>query len=156
MRSQRGMTLVEVLIVLAIIGILANVAYPQLDSALWKSRAAVVIADYRLFEGAVVDYMSVHGVYPPNASVANPDGEFAAYMPPGFRWIKPRPWVYAYVWENWENKGHGRRLNIGYGFSLKQPDEKLVWAIEQLYDGRFEPTVYQKYTFVMQDHPNPQ
>jgi prepilin-type N-terminal cleavage/methylation domain-containing protein len=58
------MTLVEVLIVLAIIGILANVAYPQLDSALWKSRAAVVIADYRLFEGAVVDYMSVHGVYP--------------------------------------------------------------------------------------------
>jgi prepilin-type N-terminal cleavage/methylation domain-containing protein len=71
MRSQRGMTLVEVLIVLAIIGILANVAYPQLDSALWKSRAAVVISDYRLFEAAVVDYMSVHGVYPPNASVAN-------------------------------------------------------------------------------------
>jgi prepilin-type N-terminal cleavage/methylation domain-containing protein len=153
MNPERGMTLIEVLIVLAIIGILANLAVPAMESAMWKGRASVVVTDFKRFEAAAVDYMSDHDTYPPNGTVARPDSEFAAYMPGTFQWIKPHPWVRAYVWENWENAGHGRRLNIGYGFSVKEPEEKLVWAIQQIYDGRFEQTVYKKYTFVMGPHP---
>ena len=55
--------------------------------------------------------------------------------------------VGAYVWENWEAKAHGRTTEIKYGFSLKKPDPGLVEAIRTIYDGPFEQTVFDKYTF---------
>lgn len=153
MTGQRGMTLVELLIVVAIVGILANLALPALEHALWRARAAAVIADFHRFEEAVVEYMSDHAEYPRNGSVARPDSEFVPYLPAGFTWGRPHPWVPAYVWENWEKTGHGRRLDIGYGFSVKHPPDQLVRAIQQTYNGRFEATVYNKWTFVMAPHP---
>ena len=154
MTAQKGITVIELLIVVAIIGILANLALPVVHDALWNSRAAVVITDFKRFESAVVNYMTDHEGYPRNSSVGRPDTEFAPYMPASFRWIDPHPWLRAYVWENWENKAHGRRLDIAYGFSLKEADDELLQAIQRVYDGRFEKTVYDKWTFVMESHPD--
>ena len=125
MDSQRGFTLVEVLIVVAIIGILANIAIPQVQEALWRARASSIVSDFVLVRKAALEFYRDNHRMPVNGTVSRP----------------------AYVWENWGDKKHGRTTAIRYGFSLKRPDPELVKSIRKVYDGPFEKTVYQKYTF---------
>lgn len=144
-----GFTLVEVLLVVAIIGILANIAVPAVQKALWRARAISVIRDFHIFEKAFYEYERDHQKLPPNGTAKIRPHELDPYLGPNYNWLNPHPWIRYYVWENWTDKAHGQRLNIQYGFSLKQPDERIVRAIREVYDGRFEATVFSKYTFVI-------
>lgn len=144
-----GFSLVEVVVVLAILGILANLAIPVIEGQLWRARAADVIGDFHQFEKAFHEYERDHAEMPTNGTATRFPSEFAPYLDGTFRWQWPQPTLRAYVWENWERKAHGRATGVRYGFSLKQPRPELVAAIQKLYDGRFEPTVYQKWTFII-------
>ncbi len=147
MSTQRGFTLVEVLLVVAIIGILANIAIPQVQEALWRARAASIVSDFTLVRKAALEFYRDNNRMPGNGTVARPAHELDPYLEGKVRWIAPNRWVGAYVWENWETKAHGRKTGVKYGFSLKKPNPELVVAIRRIYDGPFENTVYQKYTF---------
>jgi len=146
-QSQRGFTLVEVLIVVAIIGILSNIAIPQVQEALWRARAASIVSDYMLVRKAALEFYRDNNRMPKNGTVNKPAVELDPYLKGKVDWIHPNPWVGAYVWENWENARHAQKTGIKYGFSLKKPNDGLVTAIREIYDGPFEQTVYQKYTF---------
>jgi prepilin-type N-terminal cleavage/methylation domain-containing protein len=148
-RPQGGFTLVEVLVVVGIIGILANLSIPLIEGQLWRARAADIIGDLHQFEKAYVEYERDHGEMPANGTAAKAARDFNSYLDSGFHWVWPHANVPAYVWENWEDKAHGQRLNIRYGFSLKEPPDELVAAIQKIYDGPFEKTVYNKWTFVL-------
>lgn len=148
-RPQSGFTLVEILIVVGIIAILANLAVPLIEGQMWRARATDVIGDFHQFEKAYIEYERDHGEMPVNGTAAKAARDFNSYLDSGFRWVWPQPNVPAYVWENWEDKAHGHRLNIRYGFSLKEPPDELVAAIQKIYDGPFEKTVYNKWTFVL-------
>lgn len=147
MKYQRGFTLVEVLIVVAIIGILANIAISQVQEALWRARAASIVSDFVLVRKAALEFYRDNNRMPKNGTVAKPATELDPYLEGKVKWIAPNRWVGAYVWENWEGKKHAERTGILYGFSLKQPNPGLVEAIARIYDGPFYETVYQKYTF---------
>lgn len=147
--SQSGFTVIEVLVVVAIIGIMANIAIPSLQRAMWRGRAAAVIGDLHAFQRAVCEYERDFHKLPPNGTRNRPIPDFDSYLPPTFRWQKPHPWVPYYIWENWTTKKHGKRLNIQYGLSIKFADDRLIVAIQEIYDGRFEETVYRKHTFVL-------
>ncbi len=104
-QKQKGFTLVELLIVIAIIGLLATLAIVSLTSAQQKARDTKRVADIKAIQTALELEWNDNPGYPNSTSATNPVSDWAtlgtalsAYvsglpMPPG----NPSGDVYTYV-----------------------------------------------------------
>lgn len=63
-RTERGFTLLELMIVLAIMGILITIAQPNLKSSLIRAREAVLREDLYQIRDAIDQYYADYGKYP--------------------------------------------------------------------------------------------
>ena len=63
-KNQKGFTLVELVVVIAILGILAGIAIQRFMSATETARGAKTVADLRTLESAAVMYYAKTGVVP--------------------------------------------------------------------------------------------
>ena len=72
-RGQRGFTIIEVLIVVAIVGMLTAIAIPVYARAIEKSRRAALGADMAVLHKAFLRYYADHGAFP---SDGGGDGAF--------------------------------------------------------------------------------
>lgn len=67
-QQQGGFTLIELMIVVAIIGILAAVALPQYQDYIAKSQAAEAVALAGSAKTAIAEYHQINGSYPTTSS----------------------------------------------------------------------------------------
>jgi len=70
-KNQKGFTLVELVVVIAILGILAGLAIPRFMSATETARGAKTVADLRTLESAAVMYYAKTGVVPTKDNLEN-------------------------------------------------------------------------------------
>lgn len=81
-RKRKGFTLIEMLIVVAIIGILASVVLVGLGPVQRRGRDARRLADLREVQNALELYFSKCGYYPGNAQSSTPCGAFSSINGP--------------------------------------------------------------------------
>ena len=150
--KQHGFSLVEVLVVVAIIGILSNIAIPNLMRAHRRAQATSVIGDFLLLRKAVFEYHRDHGVYPRDRNKWKADRELGPYIDDRVDWVRDDLGI-EYDWENWVRKNgkpKHKRTGVLYGISLRTENVHLVEAISQIYDGEFKLTLKNRYTFVIE------
>ena len=78
MKKLKGFTLIELVIVIAILGILAGIAIPRFTDAVETARGAKLLADLRSIESAGTVYYTKNGKYPTvsTESVLGKDKDF--------------------------------------------------------------------------------
>jgi type IV pilus assembly protein PilA len=99
LRDCKGFTLVELMIVIAIIGILAAVAIPNYISYRKKAQLTQIISDLNYFEKGFLAYEAVEGDFPNDTNIVLPDlPKMAAYITPSI-WNETTPLGGNYNWE---------------------------------------------------------
>jgi general secretion pathway protein G len=63
--NQGGFTFVEIMIVLAVIGILVTMAQPSFSTSVWRAREATLKEDLFIFRDVIDQYYADQGEYPP-------------------------------------------------------------------------------------------
>jgi general secretion pathway protein G len=76
--SSPGFTLLEMVVVLAIVGILAAIVAPSVVSALTRAREASLQQDLKIMRKLIDDYYGDKGVYPPSLKALAGEGYLRA------------------------------------------------------------------------------
>ncbi|MCG9556193.1 MULTISPECIES: pilin [Vibrio] len=69
--NQKGFTLIELMIVVAVIGVLAAIAIPQYQTYVKKGAAGAAYATATALKTNVEDYIAVNGDYPQTSAAVN-------------------------------------------------------------------------------------
>ena len=97
--SRRGgFTLIEIMIVAAIVGILAGLAIPNLRTMLFRARAVEMAGDMEVVKVAALNYNANHHTWPAESSLAAIPTGLATFLPENYSFVKDG---YQLDYENW-------------------------------------------------------
>jgi len=93
-RARRGFTLIELVVVIAILGILAGIAIPRFLDATATARGAKIVADLRTIDSAIVIYNAKTGSFPADTTALTEDKAAGDKTPAHYQllasWPKPQ------------------------------------------------------------------
>jgi len=138
-RAQSGTTVFELLLVMSLLGILANLALPVSLYLIRKARAQSVVADFLVVEQAVIQYHSDKNAYPAETTTGKEPLELRPYIKGRVNWNNTKLRV-SYDWENWLNsKGKLKypKLGIAAGMTVVISDAKLMDALLKVCPGPY-------------------
>ena len=127
--SEQGFSLVEVLVVVAIIGIVANIAVPALMDAMVRADAGKVLADVDMIHEAVLTYRMENGSYPRSAGWGRMPSGLAPYLPDGFLF------GHKDVRYRYQLQARAKRLGVDGG-GANSAGRAIVQRVGEMYQGR--------------------
>jgi prepilin-type N-terminal cleavage/methylation domain-containing protein len=153
-RTERGFVLIELMIVVAIIGILVNLAFPQYYRLIKKAEAAKVIGDLHSIHIAVSTYYAGAGDYPDDRGPGSIPPKLKPYLDEQISFKIPDLDI-LYDWDNWSGEnGNPDHSHTGviYGISVTtKTNMALVNTIKgMLGESNFLHTLNNNYTYIIQ------
>jgi prepilin-type N-terminal cleavage/methylation domain-containing protein len=149
---EAGFSLLELLIVCAVIGIIANLAIPALYQALYRAKAARIIEDYHMVRTMVHQHYSDHSFYPADRGPGVEPPELTPYLQNRLLWTHAD---YQYDWELWvDSSGNPTQPATGVivGFSIVTYDPELAQALHRIYKGLILDTIPNHTTLVIEPY----
>ena len=118
-----GFTLVELLVVSAIVGILAGLAIPNLRTVLVRARATEIAGDMDVVRTAVLSYNGDYHTWPSESAAGAIPGGLDEYLPDGYSFQRNG---YQLDFENWSLPGGlpgdpGTHTLIGVSVVVEDP-----------------------------------
>lgn len=147
--TRRGFTFIEVLVVMAIIGILANLAVPATLEMRRRADAARIIGDFNAIRAAAFDYFAEAGAYPGTGPWGRAPRELVPSLPQGFTF---RYGEVDYRWRSWSVRGAlpGRANRVELvGLEIRSQDQRLLRMVTGLYGGSLAFGNARQITFVI-------
>ena len=148
--NRRGMTLIELLVTLTIVGILANMTFPAVSGLRRRAEAARIIADFATVRAAALDYYAEYTTYPPAGDWGSIPPTFAPSLPGGFEFEYRDV---QYRWESWplpQGLPDDPSQTVLVGLTVRSPDVALLAAARGLYKGRFTFGSSNQVTFILE------
>ena len=150
--GEAGYSLIELMIVCAVIGIIANLAIPALYQALYRAKAARIIEDYHMVRTMVHQHYSDHSFYPADRGPGVEPPELTPYLQNRLLWTHAD---YQYDWELWvDSSGNPTQPATGIlvGFSIVTDDPALVDAVHKIFKGTIIDSIPSHTTFVIEPY----
>ena len=119
--DRRGVTMVELLIVMVIISIVVAVAQPNLQRAVMKARATSIIGDLQVVRVAVLSFQADNSRWPADRNRGTVPPDLVEYLPVGFSFNNP---LYTLDYDNWSATGPFK-----VAVSIITPDRDLGWTL---------------------------
>ena len=139
-RDRRGLTLVELLVVMLIVSILAAIAIPLFRDIITKARAADVISEMQVVRVAVYSYQTDLQAWPDDVTQGIIPPGLEDYLPVGFDLVNDD---YILDYDNWGGSP------FAIGVTLVTPDSALGRnALEMLASPKWN--IGDKYTWVIE------
>jgi len=148
--SRRGgFTLIELMIVASIVGILAGLAIPNLQTVLSRARAADVAADMEVVRVATLNYQADLLSWPAEAATGAIPAGLDAYLPQGFSFSRNG---YQLDFESWSLPGGlpgDPNTTMLIGVSVVAAEDDLGSAIAEFLAGAIVFSVGNTHTIVI-------
>ena len=140
--DERAFSLIEFLIVFAVIGIIANVAIPAYTHAQLRTQATAIMADFVSVRNSAQDYYNQNRKWPRDRGAGREPPELSSYLGGRVRWNQGDV---RYDWQNWVRndglpKNQARRSGVTVGFSVRTKDKKLLVMLENVWGNPLNKT----------------
>jgi len=140
--DRRGYSMIELLIVLALIGIVANIAIPAYNHARLRTEATALMADFVSVRNSAQDYHNQNGEWPRDRGAGREPPELSSYLHGRVRWNQGDV---RYDWQNWlgadgQPKNKAKRSGVAVGFSVRAKDKELLAMLERVWGNPLNKT----------------
>jgi prepilin-type N-terminal cleavage/methylation domain-containing protein len=148
--NRRGLTLIELMVTMTLLGILANLGVPAYGELRRRAEATRVIGDIGAIRVAVMEHYVEYQTYPASGPWGAAPPTLVASLPQGFEWH----WRdVEYRWERW-SLPNGLPTNpsqtVLVGVTVRTTDAVLLAALRGLYKGHVAFGTPTQITFVLE------
>ena len=120
-RPRRGFSLIELMTVMAVIGLLAALGIPRYRDMKRRAYSAAVVSDFNTVRIASYNYFADNATYPPDAAVGAPPAALVPYLPEGFQFSTTG---YTLDYDVWPSPFSPNQLVVG--ITVTSGDKELV------------------------------
>jgi len=151
-KNKQGFTLVEIMIVVAVIGLLAVMALPSMARARTKSQGVRVANDMRVFGAAFVLYAMENGQYPKDSHIGLPPGAGMETYLNESKWNETTAIGGTYNWEGPDSYPYAG-VSV-FNSTISDPELTLIDVVVDdgnLATGQYRKTPNGRFTYIIEE-----
>ena len=120
-RRRRGFSLIELMTVMAVMGLLASLSVPRYRDMKRRAYSANVLSDFNTVRVAAYNYFADNSTYPPDGSSGSPPVSMVPYLPQNFTFDNEH---YTLDYDVWPSPLNPTQLIVGV--TVTSGDQELV------------------------------